>query len=371
MYCDIFPARTYYLPAKEVFFMSKSNRSLFYKAAGAVTTLAVAVSLMLPPQAINLNVFATNTDDCNEEFQYTKSSDYSDGRVVIDFINTGADGNPDSIKVEAKSGYQLVKVELDVEDDNQGGYHDYSGNFPGTFNPNPGKDVDGAKVKVKKVCQYPTEVTICHSTGSKSNPYISNSPSASGDVSGHDDHDGGVFPADPWGDIIPPFTYDGGSYPGKNWTTQGQAIWNNGCNIPGGSGTSGATGSTGSSGSTGSTGSTGETGPSGATGTTGETGSSGATGSTGQEPTVTPTPTNTPNDPPIGGPGDGLSDGRSDGRSSCPECTAPPKSEGQVLGASTDFAATGTAVDMLMNAVGILGGLSTAAGIAIMKRRSI
>jgi hypothetical protein len=28
-----------------------------------------------------------------------------------------------------------------------------------------------------------------------------------------------------WGDIIPPF----GSYPGLNWTTDGQAIWNNDC----------------------------------------------------------------------------------------------------------------------------------------------
>jgi hypothetical protein len=74
-------------------------------------------------------------------------------------------------------------------------------------------------------------VTICHRTGSHSNPYVVHHPSKSGDVSGHDGHEGGVYPADPWGDIIPPFTFDGGSYPGKNWGSVGQAIYNNGCKL--------------------------------------------------------------------------------------------------------------------------------------------
>jgi hypothetical protein len=30
-------------------------------------------------------------------------------------------------------------------------------------------------------------------------------------------------------DIIPPYTYGGASFPGKNWTTLGQAIWDNDC----------------------------------------------------------------------------------------------------------------------------------------------
>ncbi|MFC1710506.1 hypothetical protein ACFL0F_02515, partial [Patescibacteria group bacterium] len=80
------------------------------------------------------------------------------------------------------------------------------------------------------------KVTICHATSSHSNPYIENQPSKSGDVSGHDNHNGPIwYPGITvtWGDIIPPFDYDGGSYPGKNWTIEGQAIWNNGCNIPG------------------------------------------------------------------------------------------------------------------------------------------
>lgn len=84
-------------------------------------------------------------------------------------------------------------------------------------------------------------------------------------------------------------------------------------------------------------------------------------------PTETPTATPTPQQPPNqGGPGDGLSDGRSDGRSSCPECTKPPT--GQVLGATTEFAGTGVAEDAIMNVVGALGGLSTAAGLILKKR---
>jgi hypothetical protein len=74
-----------------------------------------------------------------------------------------------------------------------------------------------------------------------------------------------------------------------------------------------------------------------------------------------------------------LSDGRSDGHSSCPECTQAPggigggvlgaTTEGQVLGASTDFAATGTAVDDLMNSVGIVGTLSTLSGVLLMAKK--
>lgn len=78
-------------------------------------------------------------------------------------------------------------------------------------------------------------VNICHATSSNSNPYVTNSPSMTGDVSGHDDHDGQVwYPGitGDWGDIIPPFNYPGGSYSGKNWTAYGQAIWNNACKIP-------------------------------------------------------------------------------------------------------------------------------------------
>ncbi len=179
------------------------------------------------------------------------------------------------------------------------------------------------------------EIDICHATGSDSNPYVENSPDIQNDGSltgGHLDHTGPLFPSADWGDIIPSYTHGDFSYPGMNWTTEGQAIWENDCDIP----------------------ETEECDPQ------------------EDEDCVTPTPTPTPTPEPTqttnqGGPGDGLSDGRSDGRSSCPECTQAPT--GQVLGATTDFAATGTALDMIMNAVGALGGLTTASGLALAAKK--
>ena len=54
------------------------------------------------------------------------------------------------------------------------------------------------------------KVRICHATASKTNPYISNEPAIAnnGDLQGgHLNHTGPVFPADDWGDIIPPYTF--------------------------------------------------------------------------------------------------------------------------------------------------------------------
>ncbi len=88
-------------------------------------------------------------------------------------------------------------------------------------------------------------------------------------------------------------------------------------------------------------------------------------------PTPTPTPTTVPTNNNNNGGGDGLSDGRNDGHSSCPECTQAPKSNSQVLGATTDFAKTGTAQDILMNIIGAMGGVSTAAGVVLAVRKRI
>jgi hypothetical protein len=70
------------------------------------------------------------------------------------------------------------------------------------------------------------KVTICHATGSQTNPYVKISPDANGVISGHVNHQDTR-------DIIPPFDYnDHGttkSFPGQNWDANGQAIFNNGC----------------------------------------------------------------------------------------------------------------------------------------------
>jgi hypothetical protein len=70
------------------------------------------------------------------------------------------------------------------------------------------------------------KVTICHATGSNTNPYVQISPNANGVVAGHAAHQDER-------DIIPQFQYnDHGSnkhFPGQNWDTNGQATYNNGC----------------------------------------------------------------------------------------------------------------------------------------------
>lgn len=110
-------------------------------------------------------------------------------------------------------------------------------------------------------------IRICHATNSNENPYTNPTVDKSSIITvpnGHDTHNGGIYPTNNWGDIIPPFSYEEcpsnnsayGSwwwgktcekrisghtryaypitvnYAGKNWTTQGQAIYNNQCNVP-------------------------------------------------------------------------------------------------------------------------------------------
>ncbi|WP_062530140.1 hypothetical protein [Demequina rhizosphaerae] len=70
------------------------------------------------------------------------------------------------------------------------------------------------------------KVMICHATASEKNPFTVNEISFNAvdngyniDWNGHGDHEG---------DIIPAFA----DFPGLNWTELGQAIWNNGCEVP-------------------------------------------------------------------------------------------------------------------------------------------
>lgn len=69
----------------------------------------------------------------------------------------------------------------------------------------------------------PAKVTICHATGSASNPYvqITVSENAVREGRGHnsDGHQSGE-------DIIPPGPYDPD---GRNWDADGQTIYNDGC----------------------------------------------------------------------------------------------------------------------------------------------
>jgi hypothetical protein len=81
------------------------------------------------------------------------------------------------------------------------------------------------------------KVRICHATSAEKNPYVSNEPAIAnnGDLQGgHLNHTGPVFPAKDWGDIIPPYDYEDERgvtqlFAGYNWTPEGQAIWQAGC----------------------------------------------------------------------------------------------------------------------------------------------
>ena len=81
------------------------------------------------------------------------------------------------------------------------------------------------------------KVTICHALPeSASHAYnrITVDIASSGYVrGGHHRPDGSIGDkhAD-GGDIIPPYQYKDFSYPGQNWTSEGRAIWKNGCRIP-------------------------------------------------------------------------------------------------------------------------------------------
>ncbi len=80
-----------------------------------------------------------------------------------------------------------------------------------------------------------TKIKICHATNAQNNPYGPKIEKVSVwsiiKPKWHNSHNWPVWYPwidKKWWDIIPPF----GNYPWKNWTEEGQAIWNNDCQIP-------------------------------------------------------------------------------------------------------------------------------------------
>lgn len=109
--------------------------------------------------AIVLPIIAS-ADTCGEEFVYTKTNDFADSRVEIDFET--AFGQPrNQIDVLAKSGYSVTKVELDVVGDGYIGFHTYTLSAVTDYNPNPGYTIDAARVTVKADACVPPPVDVC------------------------------------------------------------------------------------------------------------------------------------------------------------------------------------------------------------------
>jgi LPXTG-motif cell wall-anchored protein len=80
------------------------------------------------------------------------------------------------------------------------------------------------------------KITLCHRTDSYTNPYVTITVDVASVLHhGHDGHGGRVFFAaipkhEKWGDIIPPFNFGSGEiYGGKNWTSEGTVLFNQGC----------------------------------------------------------------------------------------------------------------------------------------------
>jgi len=314
---------------------------------GIITLSAVGASLLIIGSARPGTARAHHggDSDCQEQtWTYTKSSDFSDEKIIIDFENGDR-----QIDVTAKSGYQITEVALDVEDDGHPGFHVYANGPLNNFDPNPGKDIDGAKVKVKNICAGGSS----GSTGSTGSTGSSGSSGATGSTGSNGNDKILWCHVEPNGNSQTLELPEAALREAGHMDAEGNPLH--------AGDHAGAC----------------ETGGSGASGASGASGTSGATGSTGQEPTITPTPTTVSQNNPGGSGGDGKSDGKSDGRSSCPECTQAPTGNvlgasvggGQVLGASTDgFAPTGSADGVLTNLMGAVGAIFTAVGAFFAKK---
>ncbi len=112
-----------------------------------LTTGLISLSLLITTAVPVLATQEVEIEKCGATFNYTKSSDYNDSRININY----QDGDE---AVTVTTGYKIVKVEADVDDDGQANYVDYSSQVQNgvKWNPNPGNDINSLKVTIEKVC---------------------------------------------------------------------------------------------------------------------------------------------------------------------------------------------------------------------------
>ncbi len=156
----------------------------------------------------------TATSDQSKQSESTKVEVKKSDKVDVEKAKKSDEENSESADVEA-SEHDVTKVDVkkvDVEkakSDEEG---------------SESADVEKSETDVKATESSNGHVTICHATGSSSNPYVRISPSASGVVHGHLGHQDGR-------DIVPSFTWKGKTY-SENWDANGMAIYNAGCTAP-------------------------------------------------------------------------------------------------------------------------------------------
>lgn len=153
----------------------------------------------------------------------------------------------EALRITTSSNTAVVPVGTEVAADSKEDFtQTVSGSTPATFNLTlqgdwPSDTTDrtrSATVTLTQPCGgmgggEEDKVTLCHATGSTTNPYEKITIDNSGAYNGHyTEHKGPVYPGSggSWGDIIPPFTFDENTYQ-LNWDTAGQAIYRNYCKL--------------------------------------------------------------------------------------------------------------------------------------------
>src|SRR3990167_1866549 len=105
-----------------------------------------------------IKVSAIVVDSCNQEFTYSDFSvsggtntEVDDTRLFVQTINTGSTGNPDTITVTAKDGYEIVSISLEMDGFNSAGWDVVLNDGVTNYNPT-GSAIEQFEVIVKKVC---------------------------------------------------------------------------------------------------------------------------------------------------------------------------------------------------------------------------
>lgn len=204
-------------------------------------TVTPAPSFMVATGEIETVVVPNNTSrtDLLNPVMGTDKADYAPTEIAIIKGHGFSPNTEYKLKITSDGHESTFSIDetYSINTDSAGEFT-YSYQLDGNYRPNylvESFNLAGVLIASVTFTDAQLQHSICHRTSSNTNPYNQESPNIqnNGTLSGgHLDHNGPVYPSDNWGDIIPPYNYGSFSYPGKNWTTAGQAIYNNGCVIP-------------------------------------------------------------------------------------------------------------------------------------------